>query len=68
MSTVTNLVILAILSILGYWREDWIVYIIAGAGWATYGGYYVATTNYIGIICILYGVYTVARGLALRRQ
>ena len=68
MTVLIAIVILMGLAGIAYWREDWIVYLISGITLLTFGGYYVATANYIGIALIFFGLYTAYRGLALRRR
>lgn len=63
-----KLILICFLAFIGYWRDEKLLHIITGLTWMIYGGYYIATAEYIGIAVVLFGGFTFYRGLFLRHK
>jgi hypothetical protein len=63
-----SLVPLIAIAYIGYWRDDTSIYLITGLGWTIFGLFYIATSQYMGIIYFLFGLYTFKRAWVLRKQ
>lgn len=66
MITLMSLAVLALFTIIAYWKDEKYLLIITGFGILIFGLYYVATVIYLGIIIAIFGIYTGARGLGFR--
>ncbi len=62
----TIIIILAIVA-LAYWRQDMILYLIAGLAVAIWGLNYIRTSVWLGSVGTAFGFYTAVRGILARK-
>jgi hypothetical protein len=66
MIAVASFTTISLLIALSYWKEERYLLIGSGLGLFIYGCYFVSSLTYLGIIVVLFGIYTIARGLGFR--
>jgi hypothetical protein len=58
-----TLVLLMLFLGVSYWRQDKVLYEVSGLALTIFGLIFIATSAYFGIVCVVIGIYTTAKGL-----